>query len=622
MTLQRWGQRIANWLGDTPLAEEGTSRFHSVFDHMAQMYKLCDFLPYRSFDEKAGVFINEASMGFVLETPPLVGSNASMQKEMTNLFTQILPDESALQVILWADPHIGGILDEYVAAREGRSKALCTLAQRRGDYLKSLAFHSPLSPYHVRNVLVLFCLSMPGCANTRLQRDTLMGVRRQLETTLTMLGLPVYGWTPADLIRTVDRMLHLNPTDTSLSTLKYNPFETLASQLSHGEYALEVGSRGLRMRGSNPDKSIGIRTYSVCQYPTAWSLHAMGELIGDMERDQGQIPCSFMLHYGVYVPSQDRHRAQVMAKASYVERQAYSPLAKFLPHIKREADELAFVREKLGQGERIVHTHMGVTLLCPEAELDRAQQTLLNLFTAKEWKLEANTYTHLPLLMTQLPLMWGEEKVRALLHLKKLKTTLSTESANLLPLQGEWKGTQTKAMILGGRRGQLMTWCPFDNTGGNYNMCVVGRSGSGKSVFMQELMTSTLGLGGRVFVMDVGRSFERTCFLLEGQFIEFTPSATLCVNPFSHIPVDNPEVAEDALAMIQSILVLMAAPSQGVDDKGAAMLSQAMLETWAQYKNQTTVTLISQWLTAHKDAKARDLGQMLFPYTDKGTYGR
>jgi conjugal transfer ATP-binding protein TraC len=34
------------------------------------------------------------------------------------------------------------------------------------------------------------------------------------------------------------------------------------------------------------------------------------------------------------------------------------------------------------------------------------------------------------------------------------------------------------------------------------------------------------------------------------------------------------------------------------------------------------VTLISQWLTAHKDAKARDLGQMLFPYTDKGTYGR
>ena len=218
--------------------------------------------------------------------------------------------------------------------------------------------------------------------------------------------------------------------------------------------------------------------------------------------------------------------------------------------------------------------------------------------------------------------MWGKERVKSLLHFKKLKTTLSTVSSNLLPLQGEWQGTKTPGMLLTGRRGQVFSWYPFDNDAGNYNACVVGRSGSGKSVFMQELMTSTLGLGGRVFVLDVGRSFEKTCFLLEGQFIEFSPKIPICLNPFSTIPADHEEAAEDALAMLKSVLMLMAAPSQGVDDKGAALLEQAMLETWHRYHNASTITHMAKWLNDHSDKRANDLGQMLFPYTEQGTYGR
>ena len=255
-------------------------------------------------------------------------------------------------------------------------------------------------------------------------------------------------------------------------------------------------------------------------------------------------------------------------------------------------------------------------------EMDNAEQILLNLFTAKEWKLEANRYLHLPMFLTSLPCMWGEAKVNALLTLKKLKTTLSTESANLLPIQGEWKGTQTPGMLLTGRRGQVLTWSPFDNNAGNYNVCVVGRSGSGKSVFMQELITSILGLGGHVFVFDVGRSFEKLCRLLSGQFVEFGPNTNLCLNPFSTIPTDNDEVASDALAMLKSVLIMMAAPNHGLDDSSAALLEQAMLETWQRYKNKSTISDIADWLNERGTQKAEDLGQALYPYTTNGTYGR
>ena len=88
-------------------------------------------------------------------------------------------------------------------------------------------------------------------------------------------------------------------------------------------------------------------------------------------------------------------------------------------------------------------------------------------------------------------------------------------------------------MLFGGRKGQLIQFCPFDNTSGNYNVTVVGPSGAGKSVFMQELMSSTIGLGGRVFVLDVGRSFEKTCYMLNGQYIQFSSNIDICMNPFS-----------------------------------------------------------------------------------------
>jgi conjugal transfer ATP-binding protein TraC len=47
-----------------------------------------------------------------------------------------------------------------------------------------------------------------------------------------------------------------------------------------------------------------------------------------------------------------------------------------------------------------------------------------------------------------------------------------------------------------------------------------------------------------------------------------------------------------------------------------------MLESWNAHKNDTTITHIAEWLLAHKDKEAQDLGMSLFPYTKEGSYGR
>ncbi|WP_163468428.1 helicase HerA domain-containing protein, partial [Klebsiella michiganensis] len=72
-----------------------------------------------------------------------------------------------------------------------------------------------------------------------------------------------------------------------------------------------------------------------------------------------------------------------------------------------------------------------------------------------------------------------------------------------------------------GRRGQPFFWSPFENAAGNHNVAVFGKSGSGKSVALQELCGSLCGAGARVVVIDDGRSFEHSAKLQGGAFVEF-----------------------------------------------------------------------------------------------------
>jgi conjugal transfer ATP-binding protein TraC len=585
------------------------------YQHFSSFYKICDLLPYDSFDEKTKIFHNPFALGFVVESSLMVGACEMMQKEISNIFNLMLPVGSSLQVTLWADPKINNILDFYVQARKQDNFQI--LAQKRSDYLQSLVYSSPMKPYSLRNFRCFLSFSIPKSKSIRFDVENLQKLQSQILTSLEMLNLKAFIWDCEDLLNTLEGIINIKKSKGSFcDRLRWNRLENLSSQLSCSESFLQVTDDNLVLN------DFLVKTYGVRQFPKIWSLNAMGDLIGSQERDQAQIPCPFLMTYGIYLPLQEQMHNKLKVKKSYVDKQLYSPIGKYLTNLGEQAEELDFVKSALDKGEKIVQTSFNVTLLADAKELAYCEQTLINLFTSLEWKLESNRFLHLPCFLSNLPLLWGHEQVKTFLDLKKLKTTLSTESANLLPMQAEWQGTQTPAMILAGRRGQIFHWSPFDNNTGNYNVCVVGRSGSGKSVFMQELLASTMGLGGRVFVLDVGRSFEKTCLLLEGQFIEFSPHNAICLNPFSSLPADNDEVASDALAMIKNVLILMASPSQSLDDKKIALLEQAMLETWNLYKNDANITLIAQWLNQRQDKQANDLSQMLFTYTQNGTYGR
>jgi conjugal transfer ATP-binding protein TraC len=101
-----------------------------------------------------------------------------------------------------------------------------------------------------------------------------------------------------------------------------------------------------------------------------------------------------------------------------------------------------------------------------------------------------------------------------------------------MPVFGDWKGTGTPVLNLVGRTGQLMDLSLFDSAT-NYNAVIAASSGSGKSFLANELLSTNLSVGGRCWVIDVGRSYANLCEALGGQFVAFTPTRTSCSIPSS-----------------------------------------------------------------------------------------
>jgi conjugal transfer ATP-binding protein TraC len=584
-----------------------------------ETYPLSSLLPYRSYDSATGLFHNENSVGFVLETSPMVGSTEEMQREISGLFQHTLPEGSNIQFILWADPRIEPLLAYWKGIREMQHPIFKKLAERRISHLqKMVAKGDPVLPsLTIRDIRCIVSFSQSGILDNPVEEQKLLQVREHVHTALKTLGMPVKVWDAGDLINTLDGII--NPgAEINAPTLIWNPYESLNQQIPLSGQSYQIAKDGIVL---NEGESV-IRTYAVRREPDQWSLHAMGDLIGDPLRDLLQIPCPFMIHYGIHICDQEKTKLRVQSRESWVENQARSKVGKRIPILVKQSRELDFVRHQQGKGERFVQTSFMVTLFCPRDKVSAADQTLTSLFRSKRWHLHPDSYIQLPSFLSTLPLSWGCGMPQDLQHLQKLKTTLSTESANLLPLQGEWKGTKSPGMLFVGRRGQLFSWSPFDNEEGNYNVSVVGKSGSGKSVFMQELVSSTLGQGGQVFVLDVGRSFEKTVKLLGGEFIEFTSQSAICINPFSSLPIDNPLETEDALAMLKPILSLMAAPRDGTGDLENAFIEQALKAAWDKKKRKASITDVAAYLIQHPDLIAKTLGQKLSPYTKDGIYGR
>jgi conjugal transfer ATP-binding protein TraC len=585
--LNQLGQVIADFFGESSaldlLSEEKT--FES--DFLDPDY-LSDLLPYRLYDPGRKIFENKSSFGFVLEVIPVLGAGKDSQQEISLLMKEIGEEGSCFQCLMLADNRVDLFLDSWKIPREKRGGIFKKVADKKIAFINQESLKGEIPP-RIFRFFFSYSHAKPSKADLPIFLEKLVEKKKKAVETFSRLS-HVFEMKPAELISLLSGMVNFDLNPITQTRKAWNQDTWISKQVCLPGGGIEVKKDGLLF--CNEKSEAAFKTYEAVDFPDEWMMAFTGELIGDFFNASYRLPAPFFLHFGIHVPNQQKTETKFRAREKVVNHQAKFPaMMRMIHELPREVEENLYVSKQLLDGEKFVETRLSCGLWAEKSRFLKAESTLVSLFQKYGFKLKENHFIHLPDFLSSLPMTWGESsaQMHGLKRTRCLRTTLTFETGNFVPLVGEWWGNSTQGMILQGRRGQLASWDPFASEG-NLNAVVIGPSGSGKSVFMQEMIMNQLGQGGRVFVLDLGRSFEKLCHLLDGEYLIFSAESKLNLNPF-YLLKDNGDIESlnAGLDMVSSIIATMAMPAQKIDKERADILSYLVKLAWEKKGRNATV---------------------------------
>ena len=220
---------------------------HAEHDRPALMLDLLsDWLPYRVFDESAGLYRNARSKGFILEVTPLIGADERTGEILGQFFSEGLPLGACLQVLHLASPRISRIIAPWFAPRYLQGGVYEAIARHRAKRLYGLVWQSGSAdaPFHARHHQVIVSVGVP--ASKAVSNEELRQTRDSLIAMLKSLNLGVVEVGPEALIAIIDD--RTSPTTAPQEdALAYNPHDAIAAQAIRHDIQLIVQEDRMRL---------------------------------------------------------------------------------------------------------------------------------------------------------------------------------------------------------------------------------------------------------------------------------------------------------------------------------------------------------------------------------------
>jgi len=215
----------------------------------------------------------------------------------------------------------------------------------------------------------------------------------------------------------------------------------------------------------------------------------------------------------------------------------------------------------------------------------------------------------------------------------KVRKYPTDNTADMVPLVGTRCGSPTGipfAFADPGRTVELLN--PYDEEHSNYTMVIAGRSGSGKTMTANVILSRCLALGARAFVIDRAGHYEVLTRLIDSaQQIEIGADDS----PYALNPWDVPDPAKVSREKIAFLLALHQVMMGGLDGRQIGMLGAAIRAVYAKAAAlpgcQPRESILQDELRAQAAeaqqadavdvaATLRNLADRLSEYCGEGTY--
>ncbi|AMK79336.1 MULTISPECIES: type IV secretion system protein TraC [Methylomonas] len=556
----------------------------------------------------------DASIGFGFICRPLTGADQSVAARVNVLLNQDWPTETLLQVSLWTSPDIEESLAVMQTRRIKQQKnTYKTMTAASIEFLRQGTTKPPeaISGARLRRSHVIVTVKLP-IANPRPNEAE---IRRATELQLaTQQSLSTIGLYPSILdadqyVRVLNTLLNWNPDAGWRDRVvpESDPTQLIRDQLLDYDNAVETDEKGVWLGNKR------VKTLSAKRTPDHFYFGSAKSYLGDILSGTRGIRQNALLSLTLHYPDAESTRTRQEGVRQFITNQVNTPIARFLPVLVQRKHNFDVLFEAYGDGDRPIRSYFGVLLFCDEQDESAAVSNARVYFRELGFQLLEDKYFCLPFFLNCLP--FGPER-SAIADLKRYRTLATRHAIPLLPLFGDWAGTGTPTLNFVSRNGEHMAVSLFDTTG-NYNLCIAAESGKGKSFLTNEIIVSYLTEGAQIWAIDVGRSYENLCEVLEGDFVKFTHGSGICMNPFEI--VQNFEEEADMLAGLVS---QMAAPTEKLSDFQTAGLKRILKQLWTEKSQAMSVDDIAWQLCAETDQRLKDVGEQLFPFTTRGEYGR
>ena len=518
----------------------------SVFDPMKNMEDaiavdtngaapLADLLLYEYFDDVTGIAFNRGTLGIWFEIDPLVGSNETIEKNLTLFFNEELPECGVVQFLIVASHDISNILDMWEAKRNYGCSGTEKLTKYRRHFLETLSkdYENANDGRMPRNYRTFVTYANKDRGEKSIEE--ILKFKRKLSNKLKAEHLNPQIRNAEDLILISREILQMELGQKS--KVKYNILNKISDQiLQPGYFGTVEAERIVHHKTGLGASAIGTsalisKIFSPSELPASFSLADMVMLLGD---DYKSIPARFVISYSLANNLGAKGTSSLLAQGSRAIHAASKEYTRNDLVAQNEASEWVQVIARHKQGEVFLAESMCVMITAPKDEIEIAEEVLKSIYNTHDWKLSSCSKKQRLCALAILPMMplcyWN-----ALKYFKLTRYALSGDVVAKLPVQGEWRGVPTSGALLIGRRGQLFNFNPFYRIGGggNYNVCMMAPSGSGKSFFLQEILQSMIAQDVAVFVMDIGASYKNICKLLGGEMVRFNKENAMSLNPFA-----------------------------------------------------------------------------------------
>lgn len=599
---------------DAPFTSEDRETF---VDHV-----FSDLLSYRVYDADDNLFFNDGNVGFLVETPPIIGGDVF--RTLQTAISSYCPSDGTIQFISWASPNLTPNLTRWASKRHVQTPLMRKMVERRITHFNDLRFgtngHMKCVP-HTRRILISGWLD--GDASQG-QLKALKEFRRNL---ILAFGGDTHCFNvqPNAFLELMSEMLHSRGSSSS-DPLVYDEDVPLNYQLPGA--GLAVARDGMSFLNT-PELSVSSAT--VRMVPREWNA-ALGALFnGSPDRPDDNPHGPVLTSLTARSKPSRQSMSEVVTKRAKLEHAKSTSFGKYMADLPEQNREFEDLQGQLERGERMFETLTTVSAYA-RGDVDdstAALSEMRKIYAMVGVTLEKDNFLQLPVFLSALPFQASGPRIDDMRRASRIKKRKGAAVTALAPIHGENIGSQEyTGLLLVGRQGQLFDWDNYQSSG-NYNVSVVGKSGAGKSVFMQELVTSIYSGGGRVLVIDDGQSFKTTCEIIGGDWLSIGSGGKFRLNPFSMLSAEHMDTIEyrgEALELITRVIATMASLGEqregrvgGIEEE---FIERACATVWDSLGNDGNVTEVLKLLKENiaDEPRLTDVITKLGRYAEGGIY--